>query len=165
MKNWKLFGMVLMLILPLQSAFAQGGAFDNLNGTWKGEGKWNNGPDFKQEITYSWDIPGKVVHTLTKGNISQKGYEFGVRSSGIRTLQGANGQFWEFDVFGQVTEGSIAIKDKNLYLTYSYDTPQGKQTLTDAWEYVDANHYNFKVGAYSDGKWEALYLEAVFTRQ
>ncbi len=131
--------------------------------TWKCDGKWSNENPFKQEITYTWDIPGKVIHTLTYGNVSSTSYEWGVRNSGIRMVE--EGKFWEFDVFGQVTEGELFFEGSNIYYSYAYGAGEDKMILTDGWELVNTDEYVLRVGNYTEGKWQAVFLEASCVRK
>ena len=67
-------------------------------------------------------------------------------------------RFWEFDVFGGVTEGTVEFEDKDIVYTYKY----GESIVTDYWQYVDENTYNFTVGSRENGEWKQKYLETKF---
>jgi catechol 2,3-dioxygenase-like lactoylglutathione lyase family enzyme len=134
--------------------------FNNLIGkTWKAEGLWGDGSKFKQEITLKYALDSTIIITNSKGFINPEQTEYGNRNHGIRKYD-ATGKiiFWEFDVFGGVTKGTVKLEDKNILYEYEY----GDSKVTDIWEYVDENTYNFKVGNYSDGKWSQVYLETQF---
>lgn len=135
--------------------------FNNLlNKTWKAEGKWADGTNFKQEIDFKLSLEGKTLIAQSKGYTNQKQTTYGHRNHGIRMYNPETQivEFWEFDVFGGVTKGEVFFKGKDIFYEYTY----GDSELTDAWEYVDDSTYNFKVGTYVDGKWEQTYLESQF---
>ena len=129
---------------------------------WQCTGIWSDGSPFKQELHFEWDIPGKVVHTTTWGNTSLTDFEWGIRSSGIRMIE--QHQFWEFDVFGNVTTGTFLIEGQNLYYSYAYDTEQGTMQLTDGWEVDTTGNYIFRVGNYQDGAWKTVWMKATCER-
>ncbi|MDY8136566.1 hypothetical protein [Aquimarina sp. 2201CG5-10] len=135
--------------------------FKNLIGKeWKAEGKWGDGTKFKQETIFMFDLNKTIVIAKSKGFTNQEQTQYGWRNHGIRKYDATTKtfKFWEFDVFGGVTKGEIKFEGKNLIYQYQY----GKSLVTDMWEYVDDNTYNFKVGDYTDGKWKQVYLETQF---
>lgn len=137
------------------------GAFEHLmDKTWVAEGKWGDGSPFKQEIQFTFDLEKQLIVTHTKGFTNQEKTKFGARNHGVRQYDAVTKsyRFWEFDILGGVTEGTVVLKDKNLFYQYKY----GDYSLTDAWEYVDDKTYKFTVGIYEDGTWKQRYLETVF---
>ncbi|NAS30821.1 hypothetical protein GTQ40_07550 [Flavobacteriaceae bacterium R38] len=136
-------------------------AFDHLiNKTWKADGKWGNGSEFKQEIHFKYSLNKSIVVAESIGFIDKEQTKLGLRNHGIRQYDSVSGKirFWEFDVFGGLTEGKVIVKDNNLYYQYKY----GDSIITDGWEKIDETTYNFKVGEYTDGQWQQLYLETKF---
>ena len=136
-------------------------AFDQVVGkTWRAEGHWSNGQIFKQEITFKKDLSQNLITTESYGFVDQQQTEWGKRNHGIRQWNEDEGKimFWEFDVFGGVTQGEVEVKDDNIYYHYEY----GGSTITDAWIRVDDFTYDFKVGDYKDGQWKAVYLSTQF---
>ena len=131
-----------------------------MNKTWFAEGNWGDGSKFKQEITFSYDLGNTLVIAHSKGYTNTEQTEYGARNHGIRKYNPETNviDFWEFDVFGGVTQGTVKTEGKNIIYTYSY----GESIVTDMWEYVDENTYNFKVGSYSDGHWKQVYLSTQF---
>ena len=69
-------------------------------------------------------------------------------------------RFWEFDVFGSVTEGTVNMKGKDLIYTYDY----GGTLITDMWQYVDDSTYNFIVGVRENEKWSQIHLQTQFKK-
>ncbi|WP_460220201.1 hypothetical protein [Psychroserpens sp. MEBiC05023] len=136
--------------------------FDNLvNKTWIAEGQWeNNGPKFKQEVSFQFDLEHSIIVANSKGFIDEAQTKFGHRNHGVRQYDKASDtvKFWEFDVFGNVTKGTVVSEGKNIVYQYQY----GDTVITDMWEYVDESTYNFKVGSYSNGLWKQVYLNTVF---
>ncbi len=136
--------------------------FENLvNKTWSAKGQWeNNGPQFKQEVSFHLDLENTIVVTESKGFINKEQTKFGDRNHGIRQYDKKTNtiKFWEFDVFGNVTKGTVVAQGKNIVYQYQY----GESLITDMWEYVDDSTYNFKVGICNNGIWEQLYLNTVF---
>lgn len=157
------FVLIFILFVPFQ-LIAQShplAAFDNLmNKTWKAEGKWGDGSIFKQEITYAYSLESNIVITKTKGFVDEARKKYGERNHGIRKYNATSSQyeFWEFDVFGGTTNGTVQFKNKNIIYQYNY----GGTFLTEMWEYVDDMTYNFIVGEYDSGNWNKRYLNAQF---
>ena len=163
----KLIKIIIVCLLPL-FGFGQDqelSIFNNLiDKTWSAEGQWeNNGPKFKQEVHFSFNLEGSIVIANSKGYINKEQTKFGDRNHGIRQYdQSAKAiKFWEFDVFGNVTKGTVFAEGKNIIYQYQY----GDSVITDMWEYVNDSTYNFKVGSYSNGTWEQVYLSTVFKEQ
>lgn len=138
--------------------------FDNLiNKTWKAEGNWGDGSKFHQQTTFEYDLEKAIITAKSKGYIDKKQTQIGDRNLGIRKFDTVSKtiKFWEFDAFGGVTEGKVFAEGKNIVYQYKY----GESLVTDMWEYVNDNTYNFKVGAYEDGTWKQLYLSTQFIKQ
>ncbi|WP_420601433.1 VOC family protein [Flagellimonas sp.] len=156
----------LMLLLVLGS-FIQGqgqeplSVFENLmEKTWFAEGDWGNNTKFKQEIEFEYDLGGTLIISNAKGFTNQEQTSYGPRNHGIRKFDKESNtiKFWEFDVFGGVTEGTVKANGKDIIYTYAY----GESVVTDYWEFVDDNTYNLTVGSYADGEWKQVYLKTQF---
>lgn len=128
--------------------------------TWSAKGNWGDGTTFQQEVTFAYDLDSTLILASAKGFTNKEQTTYGARNHGIRKYDAASNsyKFWEFDVFGGVTQGSVVFDEKNILYHYDYEGVP----LTDAWEYVDANTYNFKVGSYINGVWEQVYLDTQF---
>ena len=128
--------------------------------SWHAEGKWGDGSSFKQEITFHYDLQEKIVIAKSRGYINQEQTEYGDRNHGIRKVNPETGkiEFWEFDVFGGVTQGEVTAEGKDIIYTYTY----GTSVVTDYWKYIDDDTYQYTVGSYSDGVWKQKYLETTF---
>ncbi len=155
--------LIFLLLLPILS-FSQANpfeVFENLLGKkWVANGQWGDGSAFKQEIEFRYNLDKSIIETNSWGFTNQEQTEFGLRNKGIRAVDPASGKlkFWEFDVFGGTTYGTIEIEDKNIRYQYKY----GETVVTDFWEYIDDFTYNFKVGNYEDETWKQVYLETQF---
>lgn len=138
-----------------------------IGGSWEIDTQWGDGTKFKQEITYSWSLSEKMISSKTTGNISKTGYEQGLRSEGVRVWNSTDStlKFWEFDIFGTITEGTILIDGNNHYYQYSYETGDGIMTLTDGWEFISKNEYTYSVGVFEDGMWTQKYLSGSMMRK
>lgn len=160
----KITTITLTLVLITLHSFAQNkelAVFNPLVGkVWKAEGNWGDGSKFKQEIIFSFDLNHTIVIAESKGFTNQEQTEFGSRNHGIRKYNKEKEiiEFWEFDVFGGLTTGTVVQKDKNIIYTYQY----GTSTVTDMWQYVDDHTYIYKVGSYENGEWKQVYLETKF---
>jgi hypothetical protein len=147
--------------------FAQGSKlslFEQLVGkTWKAEGNWGNGMKFVQETTFKYDLQKTIVIAESIGFVDKAQTKLGPRNHGVRQFdaQSETIKFWEFDVFGRVTEGIVFAEGKNIIYQYQY----GTTVVTDMWEYVDEKTYNFKVGSYVDGEWKQVFLSTQFVLQ
>ncbi len=138
--------------------------FDNLvSKTWKAEGKWGDGSKFVQETTFKYSLDKKIVIAESIGFVDKAQTKLGPRNHGIRQYDATTNtiKFWEFDVFGGLTEGTVFAEGKNIVYQYKY----GNSVVTDMWEYVDDSTYNFKVGSYENGKWKQVYLSTKFVVQ
>ncbi|WP_435625471.1 VOC family protein [Flagellimonas sp.] len=162
----KKYGMLCILCIVLNGYAQQNelSIFEALTEkTWKAEGNWGDGSKFKQEIIFTFSLDSTLVIAKSKGYIDKEQTVFGDRNHGIRKYNPNSNtiEFWEFDVFGSVTKGTVKAEGKNIYYTYAY----GESTVTDLWEYVDANTYNYKVGDYQNGKWNQVYLSTQFNAE
>lgn len=138
--------------------------FDNLvSKTWKAEGKWGDGTKFIQEIEVKYSLDKMVVITESIGFVDKAQTKLGKRNHGIRQFDKETNtiKFWEFDVFGGLTQGTVFAEGKNIVYQYKY----GNSVVTDMWEYVDDTTYNFKVGNYENGEWKQVYLSTKFVAQ
>lgn len=153
----------VLFLIPLIS-FAQTSKLSPFksftNKVWKAEGNWGDGSKFKQEIIFTFDLDSTIVIAKSKGYINKEQTKYGSRNHGIRKYNSETKtiQFWEFDVFGELTQGDVKVYDKNILYQYQY----GESIVTDMWEYVDRNTYNFKVGNYENGEWKQIYLSTQF---
>ncbi|RNC87969.1 MAG: hypothetical protein ED556_01920 [Winogradskyella sp.] len=160
--NFKIVPLLVYFLSAL--AFAQNNeleAFDHLvDKTWEANGSWSSGNKFKQEVTYSYDLDKSIVIAKSKGFTNESQTEYGDRNHGIRKYNAKEKkiEFWEFDVFGGLTSGTVEVKDRDLYYQYKY----GESIVTDCWEYIDDATYKYTVGSYNGNKWEAVYLQTTF---
>lgn len=130
--------------------------------SWKAEGTWGDGSIFKQEISFEYSLDKQLIVTKTSGFTDQDQSSFGQRNLGIRKFdQKSTGViFWEFDIFGGVTKGTVSFADKDIIYKYKY----GNSSLTETWKYVDDDTYNYIVGVFENGKWQKKYLETQYKR-
>ncbi|MFD2098803.1 VOC family protein [Flagellimonas iocasae] len=131
-----------------------------LGKTWKAEGTWGDGSKFKQETIFKYSLDSTLILAESKGFTNQEQTKYGPRNHGIRKFDAESNslKFWEFDVFGGVTTGTISTKEKDIIYTYEY----GGSTITDYWKYVNANTYSYTVGSYENGTWNQTYLQTEF---
>lgn len=159
----KLFLSILVFGLSSHFCFSQNelAIFKHLSSkVWLAEGKWGDGSTFKQESTFSYALDSTLVIVKSKGYINQDKTEYGERNHGIRKWDSKKGglEFWEFDVFGEITWGKVFVEDKNLRYEYVYEDT----LVSDYWEYVDDDTYNFTIGNFANGEWEQVYLKTQF---
>lgn len=133
-----------------------------LDGIWLTEGKWENGVSFKQEIDFSWGLNKKIVKVKTFGTIDHKTKEYGLRNEGIRSFNADDSiiKFWEFDVFGGVTEGICFFEDKDLHYKYEYKG----EMLRESWIFIDENNYKYKLGRIKGDTMDKVYMESSYKR-
>ena len=137
--------------------------FNNLVGkTWKAEGNWNDGSKFYQELTINYELDSAIIEVNTIGFVNTDRTEIGDRNHGIRKFDLESGQvlFWEFDVFGGITFGTVMKEENSLIYEYDY----GDAYVTEMWEYVNDSTYNFKIGVRRNDKWEQVFLETQFVQ-
>ncbi|MEM9547742.1 MAG: hypothetical protein AAGA77_17300 [Bacteroidota bacterium] len=135
--------------------------FDDIVGKrWYADGNWGDGSKFKQEISLNYALNNTIVLAESQGYIDEARTKFGRRNHGVRQYDKESGKvkFWEFDVFGGLTEGTVHREGKNIIYQYEY----GGTFITDMWEYVDDSTYNFTVGSYENGVWKQVYLKTQF---
>ncbi len=157
----KLILFVLMLPVLTYCQTSDLSLFKNLvSKTWNAEGNWGDGSKFKQEIVMNYSLDSTLVVVKSIGYINKEQTKEGLRNHGIRQYDKKSNRikFWEFDVFGGLTEGTVFSEGKNIVYQYKY----GESVVTDMWEYVDDYTYNFKVGSYADGVWKQVYLSTQF---
>lgn len=130
---------------------------------WKAEGKWGDGTLFKQEVSLEFSLHDNIVKVESKGFTDQKQQKFDIRNHGVRHYdqQLKIIRFWEFDVFGTVTEGTVESDAKNLIYRYDY----GGTSVTEMWIYRNEITYDFIVGVYENGQWLQKFLETEFRGQ
>ncbi len=136
-------------------------AFDPLIGrTWITA---NADSSFRQEVTFSYDLDSTLVIAESDGYTDQSRTQWGARNHGIRRYNPNSKEieFYEFDVFGGLTEGKVTIEGKNLYYSYQY-ADAGDMILTDGWEYISDGEYAFKVGNRENGQWQQIFIESIF---
>lgn len=133
------------------------------NYVWSAEGTWGDGTLFKQEITLQFSLQDKIVQVASKGYTNTEQTAFGLRNHGIRHYDARLNEilFWEFDVFGNVTEGTVEAKGKDIIYKYNYEGTR----VTEMWKYVDDLTYDFTVGVYEEGEWIQQLLKTKFTGQ
>ena len=131
-------------------------------GIWKAEGAWGNGTKFRQEKTFEFQLNNQIIVSKSKGYTNQEQTTYGPRNHGVYAYDKESDtiNFWEFDVFGGVTQGTITSNGKDIIYSYEY----GDYQLTDYWEFVDDRTYNFKVGTFKDGVWEQVFQSTQFKR-
>lgn len=154
---------LFILLLPIFSngQDAELSMFDKLvDKTWKAEGTWGDGSKFLQEIEFKFSLDSSIVIAESTGFIDPENLKIGHRNHGIRQYDKETNtiKFWEFDVFGGLTEGVVFSEGKNIVYQYEY----GESLITDMWVYVDEGTYTFIVGAYKNGEWLEKYLTTYF---
>lgn len=171
----KRFIFLTTLLLSLVSVLAKAqekdiSIMDNLiGGTWQAKSSWNDGTPFKLKIEWQQGLTGQILKSKTYGFTDKNYMEFGLRNEGIVAFDQASGKlkFWEFDVFGGITEGQIRNTGKNIYYSYKYETSSGTMELTDGWEYVTQNQYDYIIGQFDwdSAVWNNKFLVTTMNRK
>lgn len=130
------------------------------NHIWKAEGKWGDGSTFKQEISLEFSLENHLVKVESKGFTNMEQTAFGLRNHGVRQFDQnlKKIRFWEFDVFGNVTEGTVESDGKDIIYRYDY----GGTYVTEMWKYKNDTVYDFVVGVLENGEWKQKFLETQF---
>ena len=162
---------IAVIVLFLSSAFNTYSQTDHplsvfvplLDRTWMASGKWNDGNPFQQEITFEEALSGSIIKTTSDGYLDEEKTIWGHRNHGIRQWDQSDEiiKFWEYDVYGGVTTGTVTVDDKNFYYQYNYGEGESL-VVTDYWQFVDRDTYSVTVGIYKDGSWSEKYLETNF---
>lgn len=132
-------------------------------GVWCAEGKWGDGSNFKQEISFKFSLDNKIVKVESMGFTNKDQTEFGLRNYGVRHYDANSDtiRFWEFDIFGTLTEGTVKNEGKNLIYKYKY----GENYVTEMWIYKNKTTYDFIVGVYENKTWQHKFLETEIIRK
>ncbi|WP_109829673.1 hypothetical protein [Reichenbachiella versicolor] len=157
----KLVTIILFLPIGLKAQENPLSIFKPLeNYIWTAEGNWGDGSQFKQVISLEFSLNDKIVKVESKGFIDTAQTQFGSRNHGVRQYdQKAKAiRFWEFDVFGNLTEGTVEKEDRDIIYKYVY----GGTSVTEIWKYKSDTTYGFIVGIYEDGEWKQKFLETQF---
>ncbi len=127
---------------------------------WQAEGTWGDGSTFKQEISFEYQLDSTIIAVRSKGFTDKEQNTYGLRNFGIRRISTSSdtSSFYEFDVFGGLTEGKMIRNNRDLHYQYQY----GEYSVTDYWQYENDSTYLFTVGEYQDGVWKQKYLETKF---
>ena len=139
-----------------------------VGGKWIGKGKYQNGEDFKQHITFKWGLNNSILKVKTFGNTSTDADDFGLRSEGIRAWDQKDNaiKFWEFDVFGEIRHGTCIVDDNgDIHYQYEYNMDGSLALFRDSWTKIDDDTYRFRVGIFENGKWKSIYLDSTFKRE
>ena len=130
---------------------------------WQAEGKWGDGSSFKQEINFEFSLKDKIVKVESLGFTNEQQTEFGLRNQGIRQYdpKAKKIKFWEFDVFGGLTEGTVEANGKDFIYKYDY----AGTSLTEMWVYKDQYTYDYVVGVFDGNEWKQKFLETKFVRK
>lgn len=155
-----LFSALLLLATAAKAQPPDWAGFDNLiDKTWHAEEHWDDGRHFKQTVTFSYDLEGTIIIAKSQGYVDEEQKIYGNRNHGIRKWDAASKQFtfYEFDVFGGLTTGTIRYEGKNIIYSYEY----GGLNLEDRWIYVDDMTYRFEVAGISE-EGDKNYLSTTF---
>lgn len=142
-------------------------AFEDLvGGRWRAEGTWESGQPFIQEVEFRWDLGQTIVIAERYGPVEPGSNQLTHRNHGIRAWLPEEEKvwFWEFDVYGGLTQGEVRCDGTTIYLTYEYGGGDEKMHLGNTWTRVDANTYDFSVRRFEDGKWGETLLKTQFRR-
>jgi hypothetical protein len=137
--------------------------FENfMGGKWEMKGEWSPGKTFRQVQVYSWGLNKTLVKVKTFGTTNPKTGAFGLRNEGIRAWDKDKKQlvFWEFDIFGGITQGTCTIKGNTLH----YDYPYQGQNFRDSWQKIDKDTYAYKVGTVKNGQWLKVFISSTYKR-
>lgn len=134
-----------------------------VGGEWNVNGAGVDGSPFNQQVTFEWGAGQAFFTSTTKGIVNKDTKATGVLSHGVRAWDKTTNsmKFWEFDTFGDITEGSVVIDGNDIYFIYEY---QGK-IVTDAWVQKNKNTYEYIVGVRSGGKWTDVFINGGITRK
>lgn len=133
------------------------------NYIWIADGQWQDNSSFKQELSLEFALEDKIVKVKSLGFTNKEQTEFGVRNHGIRQFDSKSEKirFWEFDVFGNLTEGTVKSEGKNIIYSYDYEGI----SITEMWIYKNQKTYDFIVGIYDNNIWVKKFLQTEFKRK
>ena len=152
--------LTLLLILTGCSVSAQDhplSAFENLMGkTWVVEGTWGNGTKYKKETVFEFAFSKTLVVEKSDGFTDSLQTQFGPRNYGVRQFNPSDSsiRFYEYDVFGGLTQGEVIVEDQDIRYKYEY----GGYTLMDIWMYESEDRYRYVVTEFKDGAISEQYL-------
>lgn len=135
--------------------------------TWLIDTTWANGVTFRQEKTFEFGLGKKLVHTKTYGTVDMATGAYGLRNEGIHMLEGGSSKphFWEFDVFGGVTEGEIISRGDTIAYNYTYSVSGEEVTMQDLLIKQDEDTYTYIIRSLQAGKIKKVFLETKMIRK
>lgn len=136
--------------------------FDDFIGKkWVANGTWKDGSTFKQELTFTKDLNGRIIKVQTNGFINSENTAWGKRNFGVRYWDEKSQKilFIEFDVFGGVTTGT-AFSNAHGDLLYQY--PYHGMLLTERFKKIDDNSYQYIIGTYEDSTFTEQFLSTEY---
>jgi hypothetical protein len=139
-----------------------------MEGTWKANGTWKDGMPFKQEVTFGWGVGGQNVRMNTNSYLDTMGVAFGAFSEGIHAWDNNSNKirFWTFDVHGNITEGVVQTKAKQIRYVYGNTLADGtEKTMMDAWIWIKDGKYMLKVGVVENDEWTEVLGEFYFWKK
>jgi hypothetical protein len=154
---------LILIVCLLMKSYAQPtreAAFETLGalvgGTWTYEGTWPNGEPFKQEIVCKWGLNNQIIKVETKGVIDREAKIYGLRNEGVRAWDVDKQQmkFFEFDVFGGVTEGCCVFEFDRFHYEYYYQVAGKRELFRDTWRKIDKDTYEFSVNMKVEDGWK-----------
>lgn len=167
MKKWILLGFILCIFSNLtnaQDTTSLATYFDDFVGcTWVLDTTWSNDVRFHQEVNYEYTLNKTVVKAQTYGTINFTTKEFGLRNEGIRMYDKGTEtfKFWEFDIFGGITEGKINFSGDSTIYTYEYND----LLMQDVWIKEDVNTYTYLIRSIKDGEIQKIFLQTQAIRK
>ena len=137
-----------------------------VGGTWIYEGIWPNGEAFKQEIKYRWGLNKQMLKVQTYGVIDNETKAYGLRNEGIRVWDKVleKMKFYEFDVFGGITEGYCIFEETQFHYEYNYMMVGKLEVFRDTWKIINKDTYQFTVSMRVGDEWR-VYTTNEYRRQ
>lgn len=132
--------------------------------TWVVNTQWANGQSFHQEVQYEPVLNNTIIKMHTWGSINQQTGEFGLRNEGIIARDAKSGKvrFWQFDIFGGITEGTFISKKDKIIFKYGYEIKGKPVKMRDVWERQNDHTWKYSVVQLKDEQVEKEYLNSVF---
>jgi len=136
--------------------------FNLINGTWVSEGRQLGGHEGTTKKIYEWGLNENLVKVKTY-TTDPKTLKFYLRNEGVRfwRVKDSLVLFYEFDAFGEMTEGIVTFNENDIHYDYEYEGYK----LRDSWIYVNGDTYKYIVGVWEDEAWKEKFHESQFIRE
>lgn len=121
---------------------------------------WPDGNPFHLDKEFDRGLEGRII-IENSFTVDEQGARR-PRNHGVRAYprDSDDARFWEFDRFGNVSEGPVWVESGTLYYEYPYGT--AGQVLRDSWTPAGEGLYSFKIRQWENGEWGQTFMDGTY---